>query len=93
MNAIMANVEIPTNVKAKLSNEIKKNLDIVFGLSKDMGIDFEYIKRYFCCMLYALDYHEEAEKMLHTIKESQIIAAQLLLVVGYKLNEINNPTT
>jgi hypothetical protein len=88
MNAIMANVDEPSNIKSKLPIDIKTNLDIVFNLSKDMAIDFEYIQRYFCCMLYALDYHSEAEKVLHTIKESELIAAQLLVVVGYKLNEI-----
>ena len=88
MNAIMANVESPANIKAKLSKEITDNLNIVFNLSKDMGVDFEYIKRYYCCMLYALNYHSEAEKILHTLKEIELVAAQLLVVVGYKLNEM-----
>jgi hypothetical protein len=88
MNAIMENVENPTNVKSRLPSEITDNLNIVFNLSKDMGIDFEYIKRYYCCLLYALDYHYEAEKVLHTIKETELIASQLLLIVGSKLNDI-----
>lgn len=63
LNAIMEHVEYPTNLKSKLSQEISSNLNIVFNLTKDMGVDNEYIKRYYCCMLYALDYHGEAEKV------------------------------
>ena len=63
MNSIMENVEVPTSIKAKLGKEVTDNLNIVFNLSKDMGVDVEYIKRYYCCMLYALDYHSEAEKV------------------------------
>lgn len=63
MNAIMDDVENPTSIKSKLSKDVVDNLNIVFNLAKDMGVDFEYIKRYYCCMLYALDYHSEAEKV------------------------------
>ena len=63
MNAIMENVDVPSNVKSKLPKEVSDNLNIVFNLSKDMGVDIEYMKRYYCCMLYALDYHSEAEKV------------------------------
>ena len=63
MNAIMEGIDSPVNVKAKLCKEIAENLNIVFNLSKDMGVDFEFIKRYYCCILYALDYHSEAEKV------------------------------
>jgi hypothetical protein len=110
MNAIIENVDVPTSVKAKLGKEVSDNLNIVFNLSKDMGVDVEYIKRYYCCMLYALDYHSEAEKVrnlkkinfvlininaqiiilkvLHTIKERELMASQLLVVVGNKINNI-----
>jgi hypothetical protein len=79
-------VEAPLNVKSRLQGDVTEHLNIVFNLSKDMGVDFEYIKRYYCCILYGLDYYGEAEKTLHTIKESELIASQLLTVVGYKLN-------
>ncbi len=59
----MENVQSSTSVKSRLENDINDNLNIVFNLSKDMGVDFEYIKRYFCCLLYGLDYHYEAEKV------------------------------
>lgn len=88
MNAIMEDVEEPTSVKSKLPKEINDHLNIVFNLSKDMGVDIEYIKRYYCCMLYAFDYHSEAEKVSTTIKERELIASQLLVVVGNKVNEI-----
>ena len=29
-----------------------------------MEVDLEYIKGYYCCMLYALDYHLEGEKVI-----------------------------
>jgi hypothetical protein len=64
MNSIMENVENPTSIKSKLSKEINDNLDTVFSLAKDMGVDSEYIRRNYCCMLYALDYHNEAEKVI-----------------------------
>jgi len=41
----MENVEVPTNIKAKLAKEVTDNLNIVFNLGKDMGVDVEYIKR------------------------------------------------
>lgn len=88
LNAIMKDVDRPANVRSKLADEVNENLNIVFNLSKDMGVDEEYIKRYYCCLLYALDYHYEAEKILHVIKESELIASQLLVVVGLKVNEI-----
>lgn len=84
----MKDVDRPANVRSKLADEVNENLNIVFSLSKDMGCDEEYIKRYYCCLLYALDYHYEAEKILQGIKESELIASQLLVVVGLKVNEI-----
>ena len=63
MNAIMENVDVPSSTKSKLDKEVSDNLNIIFNLSKDMGVDVEYIKRYYCCMLYSLDYHSEAEKV------------------------------
>ena len=68
MNAIMENVENPTSIKSKLPKEIDDNFNTLFNLSKDMGVDPEFIKGYFCCMLYALDYHNEAEKVNKKIK-------------------------
>lgn len=88
MNAIMKDVEFPTSVKSKLSDDINENLSIVFNLSKELGVDEEYMRRYYCCLLYALDYHYEAEKILHVIKERELIASQLLVVAGLKLNNI-----
>jgi hypothetical protein len=88
LNAILEQVELPTNIKCKLPKEVSDNLNMVFNLSKDMGVDDEYVKSYYCCMLYALDYHSEAEKLLHSLKESELIASQLLVVVGLKVNEI-----
>ena len=63
MIAILETVENPSSVKSKLANEIHENLVIVSNLSKDMGVDPEFVKRYLCCMLYAIDYHAEAEKV------------------------------
>ena len=59
----MENVENPTTIKSKLPKETAEIFNIVFNLSKDMGVDVEYVKRYYCCMLYAVDYHAEAEKV------------------------------
>jgi hypothetical protein len=59
----MENVENPITVKSKLNKEVTDNLNMVFNLSRDMGVDSEYISRYYCCVLYALDYHSEAEKV------------------------------
>lgn len=84
----MKEVEEPTNVRSKLADDVVENLNLVFSLSKDMGVDEEYIKRYYCCLLYALDYHYEAEKILHVIKDSELVASQLLAVVGLKLNDL-----
>jgi hypothetical protein len=63
MNSILECVEEPTSIKSKLPKEITDHLNIVFNLSKDMGVDLEFIKRYYCCILYAMDYHSEAEKV------------------------------
>jgi hypothetical protein len=60
----MENVDNPTNIKSKLPIEVNDDLNIVFSLSKDLGVDIEYVRRYYCCMLYALDYHAEAEKVI-----------------------------
>lgn len=84
----MREVENPANVRSKLSDEVNENLNIVFNLSKDMGVDEDYMKRYYCCVLYALDYHFEAEKILPVIKEVELIASQLLVVVGLKVNDL-----
>ena len=80
MNAIMENVDVPSNVKSKLPKEVSDNLNIVFNLSKDMGVDIEYMKRYYCCMLYALDYHSEAEKVKTSlnIKKGKIFPPKFL---------------
>jgi hypothetical protein len=88
MNALLEHVENPTSVKSKLPKDVQDNLNIVFNLSKDMGVDSEYINRFYCCVLYALDYHSEAEKVLQSIKETELVASQLLVVVGYKVNEL-----
>ncbi len=42
-----------------------------------MGVVDEYLKSYYCCMLYALDYHSEAEKMLNSFKNTEMIASNL----------------
>lgn len=63
MNSIMENVENPVTIKSKLAKEVNDNLETVFTLSKEMGVDSEYIRRNYCCILYALDYHSEAEKV------------------------------
>lgn len=63
LNSIMENVQNPISIKSKLADDVKENLAIVFNLSKDLGVDLEYLKRYYCCLLYALDYHSEAEKV------------------------------
>ena len=63
MNSIMENVENPTSIKSKLAKEVNDIIETVFKLSKDMGVDLEYIKRNYCCNLYALDYHSESEKV------------------------------
>ena len=47
MNSIMEKVNAPLNIKSKLDKEVTDNLNIVFNLSKDMGVDVEYIKRYY----------------------------------------------
>ena len=88
MNAILEHVDNPTHVKCKLPKNVLDNLNIVFNLSKDMGVDSEYINRFYCCVLYALDYHSEAEKVLQSIKETELVASQLLQVVGSKVNEL-----
>lgn len=83
----MQNLEHPTGVKSKIADDINDNLKIVFNLSEDMGVDKEYIKRYYCCMLFAMDYQHEAEKIFHAIKETELLASQLLVVAGIKVNE------
>lgn len=64
MNSIMENVENPANIKSKLTKDINDIIETVFTLSKEMGVDLEYIKRNYCCVLYALDYHSEAERVI-----------------------------
>jgi hypothetical protein len=59
----MERVESPASIKSKLNKEVSDHLNMVFSLSKDIGVDTEFIKMYYCCMLYALDYHGEAEKV------------------------------
>lgn len=59
----MKEVKDPINIKAKLPEDINESLTTVFNLSKDMEVDSEFIKLYYCCLLYALDYHYEAEKV------------------------------
>lgn len=63
MNSIMENVELPITTKSKLPKDIDESFNTVFNLSNDMGVDSEFIKGYYCCMLYALDYHNEGEKV------------------------------
>ncbi len=82
MNSIMETVELPVTTKSKLPKEIDECFSTIFNLSKDMGVDLEFIKGYYCSMLYALDYHNEAEKVLRTIKDIEVVACQLLVVVG-----------
>ena len=69
MNSIMEHVDAPISIKSKLPKEIDDNFNTIFNLSKDMGVDLEFIKGYYCCMLYAFDYHNEAEK----VRESFIL--------------------
>ncbi|RNA40948.1 rab3 GTPase-activating non-catalytic subunit-like, partial [Brachionus plicatilis] len=88
LNSIMKQVKNPTNIRLKLPEDVNESLTTVFNLSKDMEVDSEFIKRYYCCLLYALDYHFEAEKILHGIKEVELFASQLLIVVGHKVNDI-----
>lgn len=61
----MKEVKNPTNIRAKLPEGINESLTTVFNLSKEMEVDSEFIKLYYCCLLYALDYHYEAEKVLN----------------------------
>lgn len=88
INSVLENATYPKNTKSKLPKEYDKNLETIFSLSKDMGVDSEFIKGYYCCMLYAIDYHNEAEMILRTIKDTEVVASQLLVVVGWKINEI-----
>jgi hypothetical protein len=53
-----------------------------------MNIDVEYVKRYYCCILYAIEYYTESEKILKTIKERNLIASELLVVIGHKVNQM-----
>ena len=59
----MKDVDNPVSVKNKLPKETDETLLTIFNLCKDMDVDLEYIKGYYCCMLYALDYHSEGEKV------------------------------
>ena len=63
MNCMLEDVEQPATIKSKLPKETVDHLSIVFNLSKDLAVDLEFIKRYYCCVLYAFDYHSEAEKV------------------------------
>lgn len=49
--------------KAKISKEIPDLFSMALNLSKDMGIDSEYVKRHYCCILFAIGYYSEAEKV------------------------------
>jgi hypothetical protein len=37
---------------------------MALNLSKEMGIDNEFVKRHYCCILYAIGYYNEAEKVI-----------------------------
>jgi hypothetical protein len=44
-----------------------------------MNIDVEYVKRYYCCILYAIEYYTESEKILKTIKRRLFISSELFV--------------
>ena len=78
------------NEKEKLEKDIQDLFTIVLNLSKEMGIDNEFIKGHYCCILFSKNYYYEALKIMHTIKDKQLVALKLLTVIGHKINLILN---
>jgi hypothetical protein len=90
INSIVEQINVTENEKEKLDKEIQDLFTIVLNLSKDMGIDNEFIKGHYACILFSINYYDEAQKIMHTIKDKQLIALKLLNVIGHKINLILN---
>lgn len=86
INSLTESIQPAEDVASKLPQDIHENFDTILNLCKDMNLDIEYVKRYYCSILYGIEYYTEGEKILLTIKERNQIANELLIVIGHKVN-------
>ena len=64
INSIVEQISGTDNEKERLEKETQDLFSIALNLSKEMGIDNEFVKRHYCSILYAIGYYNEAEKVI-----------------------------